>query len=402
METPGGFWRETEPSASERASVVGQWNETEFCLYRYMSNCQYELITEGTPSDKSSEDQVRGSGFSSLSLVGSSVASDREHILREQIATKMSQGSLYRGSGQVSTVDPIAFPPPSQVYYCVLDAPRQTGKTRSDTAESSLTSPVRTDSKRQYVVCFASLGKTGLDLFRTELDSFCAELALLLPDEPTEEVIKSFPGSPLQSLMSEWFNRRVQYIARVVQLCHSVLPVLLHVAINSQVEVSGPNECNVRDVKLFLDTCSMANLMQIKEERVAPGPPEQNRVTVTVSHNTCSVSSEESSQFCSNWAQVLLAHGTINPDPFFLRQAVDNYRLKIVQDLNAFKRLLKEAESDYHALYRCYSFLSVCGNGKLLLECVSQEENSLQATDVLEVLRIFSQKNGFKKMTNSK
>ena len=37
----------------------------------------------------------------------------------------------------------------------------------------------------------------------------------------------------------------------------------------------------------------------------------------------------ESSQFCSNWAQVLLAHGTSNPDPFFLRQAVENYKLKV-------------------------------------------------------------------------
>ena len=37
----------------------------------------------------------------------------------------------------------------------------------------------------------------------------------------------------------------------------------------------------------------------------------------------------ESSQFCSNWAQVLLAHGTSSPDPFFLRQAVENYKLKV-------------------------------------------------------------------------
>ena len=68
--------------------------------------------------------------------------------------------------------------------------------------------------------------------------------------------------------------------------------------------------------------------------------------------------------------------------------------VQIVQDLNAFKRLLREAESDYHALYRSalplcqlatslklteslvssrsYLFLSVCGNGKQLLQCVCQ------------------------------
>ena len=42
----------------------------------------------------------------SLSLVGTSISPDREHLLREQVATKMSQGSLYAGNGQVTTLDP--------------------------------------------------------------------------------------------------------------------------------------------------------------------------------------------------------------------------------------------------------------------------------------------------------
>jgi hypothetical protein len=218
--------------------------------------------------------------------------------------------------------------------------------------------------------------------------------------------MKSFVGSPLQSLMGEWFTQRVEYIARVIQLCQKVLPVLLHIAIDSDVEVSGPNESNVKDVKLFLDTCSMASLMQLEgEKKIAPSPLARNKVTITASHNSCTLSSEETSQFCSNWAEVLLAHGTNSPDPFFLRQAVENYKLKIVQDLNAFKRLLREAESDYHALYRCYLFLSVCGNGSLLLQCVLQEATALEVAPtlaVLQVLQTFSQKNGFRKITNVK
>ena len=37
----------------------------------------------------------------------------------------------------------------------------------------------------------------------------------------------------------------------------------------------------------------------------------------------------ESSKFCQNWAQVLLSQGTTTPDPFFLRHAVENYKLKV-------------------------------------------------------------------------
>ena len=38
----------------------------------------------------------------------------------------------------------------------------------------------------------------------------------------------------------------------------------------------------------------------------------------------------ESSKFCSNWAEVLLSQGMSSPDPFFLRQAVENYKLKVI------------------------------------------------------------------------
>jgi hypothetical protein len=128
----------------------------------------YEMATNVFPSKTPAEQTSdRGSGFS-LSLIGSSVASDREHLLREQIATRMSQSSLYCGSGQVTSLDPSTFPQSSQVYYCLLEA----ASDRSDSAgrdtgrnESGLTSPLRVDSKRQYVVCFATIGKTGLDLY---------------------------------------------------------------------------------------------------------------------------------------------------------------------------------------------------------------------------------------------
>jgi hypothetical protein len=79
----------------------------------------------------------------------------------------------------------------------------------------------------------------------------------------------------------------------VIQLCQKVLPVLLHIAIDSDVEVSGPNESNVKDVKLFLDTCSMASLMQLEgEKKIAPSPLARNKVTITASHNSCTLSSE--------------------------------------------------------------------------------------------------------------
>ena len=42
----------------------------------------------------------------SLTMVGSSISKDKEHLVREHVATRMSQGTLYHSSGQVTTLDP--------------------------------------------------------------------------------------------------------------------------------------------------------------------------------------------------------------------------------------------------------------------------------------------------------
>jgi len=115
--------------------------------------------------------------------------------------------------------------------------------------------------------------------------------------------------------------------------------------------------------------------------------------------------------------------------------------LQIIQDINALKRLLRQAETDYHALYRyikycmhwvdvngcivvtissrflqhavatlgvnwcsfhlyrCYVFLCACGNGKLLLQCAAQEAKCLPSPETLSVLKalqIYTDKCGFR------
>ena len=98
----------------------------------------------------------------------------------------MSQGSLYCGSGQVTSLEQrlaeisspctvtaayshslSTFPQPSQMYYCLLEAASgaEGGVPDTAVAESGLTSPLRVDSRRQYVVCFAMISKTGLELY---------------------------------------------------------------------------------------------------------------------------------------------------------------------------------------------------------------------------------------------
>jgi hypothetical protein len=68
----GSPWKETELLASAGAgknAVQGQWNETEFSLYRYTPNFHYEMLTaEPFPSSTASAEaagggEERGAGF---------------------------------------------------------------------------------------------------------------------------------------------------------------------------------------------------------------------------------------------------------------------------------------------------------------------------------------------------
>lgn len=225
-------------------------------------------------------------------------------------------------------------------------------------------------------------------IFRNELDSFCESLTPLLKALPSEGTTLAFSDSKLEQRIGTWYSHNVEYVVRVLRLCQTQLPVLLHVAVDAMVTVTGEDSNLVKDVTHFLESCSLANLMQLHydDEGEEVNGTTSAPVTIHVTKEGCEISSQESSKFCQNWAQVLLTQGTASPDPFFLRQAIENYKLKIIQDVNALKRLLRQAESNYHALYRCFVFLCSCGNGKLLLQCALLEAQTLNTPETLAVL----------------
>ncbi|KJE89652.1 hypothetical protein CAOG_01089 [Capsaspora owczarzaki ATCC 30864] len=78
------------------------------------------------------------------------------------------------------------------------------------------------------------------------------------------------------------------------------------------------------------------------------------------------------------------------PDPLVLRHALDLYKLRVTQEMNHFKRLVRQAEVDHYALYRASEFLERCGLGAILLRAVSSfDVLSSEEADVLKALTWF-------------
>merc|ERR1712029_1297254 len=77
----------------------------------------------------------------------------------------------------------------------------------------------------------------------------------------------------------------------------------------------------------------------------------------------------ESSTFCVEWARQIESDG----NPFSVRQALEDRKITANEDMNTFRRLLHQPETDHYAFYRGYEFVKMHSNGKVLYEMLSHE-----------------------------
>jgi len=86
---------------------------------------------------------------------------------------------------------------------------------------------------------------------------------------------------------------------------------------------------------------------------------------------------------------MLLAHRK-DPDsngPVALRSLIEDFKMKVIQDLNSVKRLFQKAENDYYSLYKLSLFLKQSGNMTVLLKLL---KNDASASDnVMKIIENF-------------
>ena len=69
----------------------------------------------------------------------------------------------------------------------------------------------------------------------------------------------------------------------------------------------------------------------------------------------------ESSTFCVEWARQIESDG----NPFSVRQALEDRKITANEDMNTFRRLLHQAETDHYAFYRV---CVVCNSKEMFLK----------------------------------
>ncbi|KAI4887236.1 hypothetical protein NFI96_007268 [Prochilodus magdalenae] len=200
--------------------------------------------------------------------------------------------------------------------------------------------------------------------------------------------------SEVRPYLSRWYEESVMHIHRVVQLVQANISHLLHAALShTRVEVTGADERTKSDVARFIKAASLQGLVQ--EE------PSTASLCKTVSEDlltdlviNCSSSpptftNAASNRFCDDWIQAFL-NGAERVNPFLLRQILENFKLKAIQDMNNLKRFIRQAEMSHYALFRCCLFLQSCGNGDVLLQNARAEHSGLpEACGIIRVLEEF-------------
>ncbi|XP_026888024.2 protein Njmu-R1 [Electrophorus electricus] len=347
-------------------------------------NCYYSIYYyQSTRSDSSEEsaawsqrrtDSTTSQEELSLTLLDSSLPSEAEPELRCYISRRLSKGALLGGMGNIATVELSIPEQAAGCYCCLLEQERSPEQSEAD--------------GNGWVVCLLGGSEKGLNLFRIELDKYVQGLRRsLTPEMQNLE-------SEVRPYLSLWYEESVMHVHRVVQLVQANVAYLLHAALSqTHVEVVGADERTRIDMARFVKAASLQGLVQ--EE---PAPVQLCRTSSERSHAhlliDCSASTPTftnavSNRFCDDWIQAFL-NAAERFNPFLLRQILENFKLKAIQDMNNLKRFIRQAETSHYALFRCCLFLRGCGNGDVLLRNARAEHSGLaEACAIIRVLQEF-------------
>nr|XP_057906369.1 protein Njmu-R1 isoform X2 [Doryrhamphus excisus] len=311
----------------------------------------------------------------SLTLVDSSLPMEAEPELRTYISRRLSKGALLGGMGNIATVE-LSIPEQAVgCYCCLLEQER---------------SPEQPDADGNgYVICFLGGSEKGLNLYRLELDKYVQGLHSSLQTPELQNL-----ETELRPYLSRWYEESVMHIYRVVQLVQSNISFLLHAALShSHVEVTNSDERTKADVSRFIKAASLQGLAQQETTAAslckAMSEDAHSDLMIDCSESPPTLTNTRSNRFCDDWSQAFL-NAAERGNPFLLRQILENFKLKAIQDMNSLKRFVRQAEMSHYALFRCCQFLQGCGNGDVLLQNARSEHSDLpEACRIISVLEEF-------------
>ncbi|XP_043923988.1 protein Njmu-R1 [Protopterus annectens] len=373
---------DTDEGALDEGKTPRQTNSY-YCLYLYSCNrSRPEADNEsGSNTRTTSTSEVGTQDGFSLSLSDTNLPAAAEPELQSVIAKRLGKGTIFGGIGHVVSVELSVPEQTVGCYYCLLQDlyPKE---------------PETKEVIPDYVICFLGGTEKGLELFRLELDKYTQGLQSYLNPEMNNL------ESCVRPYLTKWFEECVLHVQRVAELFQTKISILLHAALSyTPVEVQGNDDRIKKDIDRFLNAASLQGLLHestMASLSKAVSEEQPNTVLIDCTTPQPQFQNAGNNRFCEEWVQSFV-HGAESSNPFLLRQILENFKLKAIQDMNNLKRFLRQAEMNHYALFKCYMFLRNCGNADVLLQNVKVENAEMpEAKNVVNVLEDFMYEQGIK------
>lgn len=352
------------------------------------------METESADERKNDELQHRGYYIvftfqTEFSVVKTNCSEKQTEEVKNTFSQRLEKGILYPEVGTVLSVELTSETEEGKqnygcFYYCI-----NTG------AEAH-------DDQSKCIMCLICEHEQTLEIFRTDLDDYCADLLKPLKNKD----VNSAAELPLDN----WYTVVIEYINRCKQALGDKLKFLIFSALHDhRLSLSGGTADLQADIHRFYKACSLSDILQqLRETKqrqdggslsgsldmlvdVNAGLADntQSTLTVSISEDSVRLDSSGCNRFCEEWASAV-CRAEFQDQPAKEKQVIEAFKLKFIQTMNTLKRLLREAENDYYALHRSYVFLRDSGNSEILLHYVNTE-GALDTANVLAVLQEFIQ-----------
>ncbi|XP_013068701.2 protein Njmu-R1-like isoform X3 [Biomphalaria glabrata] len=398
----------TSDSSSVQSLQVDQSSEKKidnnrfYALYSFNAQKFSDL---GPSTDNASTSTVeQADGSLSLNIIATNLTATTETDLRKSIAQRLSKNCPKSGDGvflsvglqNPKTSTSISISAAASVsascYFCLIESTFDTLDFDLVSQEGKC-SDIRPHEVQQFLVCFLSFQDSSLEQFRSDFDSYTQGLIPLLDKELSQL------STRIHNYLEQWPYVVLEYLTRTIQYFGSGIQHLLYSALlNANLQINDATEEQEDDIRRFINCVSISSLveqLQSSESVKIETCPEFNDlwllqpivITITLRQGqSVTFDKTYSCNFCTQASEKLLSFDPTNVSK--IKDFLETIKLTFVHCLNKLKRFLKQAELDYYALYRSFSYLKKCGCGDMLLRYVKLDGGP-ETLSVLSVLETF-------------
>ncbi|GAM23999.1 hypothetical protein SAMD00019534_071740 [Acytostelium subglobosum LB1] len=249
---------------------------------------------------------------------------------------------------------------------------------------------------QEYCLClcyeYPDTEPNRLEAFHLELRYFCHDIGFMLKGANQEE---------LDTVLTSWYSICINYMPRAIDLFNDQFMYILHASLKgSRFEITA-NKSVGKDIINFLKTISILNPSvtmvsnngtsddtTINTYLLEPeiGGELGNKLLVKIvvgGSGEINVNYTMSNGFCKRWCKKFLDNRT---DSLSMRNLSEEIKLKVIQELNLFRRMVDSSKNNNYLLYKCYLFLLANDNCDILLDLLKKDNDDPATDDILNVL----------------